>query len=248
MLLARLIVIARRSLRVTGTDRLIRRLRVAGRALGRLRPRPRSYRDVVSDYAQYESLQKGKYCSFESAMPNWEEGQRRYLDAMLVALDRKLRILDIACGDGVGLRHFKTLGFSEVVGVEFSREKAEIARRTGYRVEESDMHDLGIFSDGDFDVIYSSHTLEHAYQPRRVVRELRRLLRAGGRLFVVLPYPDPPNPANDEAHGGKYELGTDRTDGGKTVTRFFVEQGFAIKDVRFDQFREPEIWLSLERS
>ena len=52
------------------------------------------------------------------------------------------------------------------------------------------MHDLSCFTDRSFDIVYSSHTIEHAYHPRRVVKELTRVLRSDGELIVVLPYPD----------------------------------------------------------
>ncbi len=138
------------------------------------------------------------------------------------------------------------MGFSSVVGVELSREKAARARRSGFPVVLADMHDLGCFRDGAFDVIVCSHTLEHASDPGRVLMQFHRLLVAEGMLHVVLPYPDPGH-RNELAHVGKYELGTHLDDEGRTLGGFFERRGFRVASHRFDSERESEIWLRLER-
>lgn len=193
------------------------------------------------------SLQKHRYCSFESEVPKWEVGQRRYIEQSFAAAGKDRKILDIACGDGVGLRCFRSLGFADVTGVEFNPEKADRARQAGYPVLCQDMHDLACFKDGTFDYVYSSHTIEHAYFPDRMVAELVRVLRPGGKLLIVLPYPDVTE-ANDPAHGAKYELGTNLADDGRRVVSFFQRHGVTLEAKGYDDFREPEIWLTFTRS
>jgi predicted SAM-dependent methyltransferase len=204
------------------------------------------YRDIAVDYETYSEYQKEKYCSFESQVPRWVEGQVRYMVQTFAPMDRETKIVDVACGDGIGLRVLKEMGFADVCGVEFNARKAEMAKESGYKVFECDMHDLKMFKDHEFDVVYSSHTLEHAYEPLVAAKEFHRILKPGGILLVVLPYPDP-NPENDEAHGGKYEIGTDRLDDGKSVVEFFSRSGFHLLKTKFDTFREPEIWLALKK-
>lgn len=200
------------------------------------------YPEIVKDYSEYVALQKGKYCSHEVDYPHWELGQRRYLDKAFGSVPRDAKIIDIACGDGVGLRHFRELGFTDIAGVEFNAAKAKKAAEAGYYVYQHDMHDLGDIPDCSYDIVYSSHTLEHAYNPKAVIREFRRILRSPGSLFVVLPYPDRTN-RNDEAHGGKFELGTHILDNGKALVQVFVDQGFLLAKKSFDYYREDEIWL-----
>ena len=108
------------------------------------------------------------------------------------------------------------------------------------------MHDLSCFTDRSFDIVYSSHTIEHAYHPRRVVKELTRVLRSDGELIVVLPYPDT-GTENDPAHGAEYELGTNVADGGMKVVSFFARHPLRLTSKEFDDFREPEIWLRFTR-
>lgn len=207
----------------------------------------KTYQDIVPDYTTYVQFQTEKWASHELTVPKWEQGQQRYLNAVFAEVPRDLRIADIACGDGVGLRYFKLMGFSDVIGVEFNESKLERARESGYPVIAGDMHELVNFEDASVDIVYSSHTLEHAYQPAKVLAEFRRILQPNGALFIVLPYPDPGH-WNDEAHGAKYELGTHLDDEGASVIRYFENAGFKLLSGMFDNFREPEIWLIFARS
>jgi len=59
-----------------------------------------------------------------------------------------------------------------------------------------------------------------------------------------LPYPDISN-VNDEAHGGKYELGTNKEDDGSAVVSFFTKYNLKLLSKKYDSYREPEIWLTL---
>lgn len=200
----------------------------------------------VPDYAEYVRLQKEDYCSYESQNKHWSKGQKRYIKKKFSRVDRDKKILDIACGDGVGLKEFKKLGFENVTGVEFNKQKADLARETGYEVHELDMHNLTNLKSDSFDIVYSSHTLEHAYKPGKALQELHRVLKKGGLLLVVLPYPDL-SETNVKAHVAKFELGTNKTDGGKSIVDYFQAGRFHLLKKEFDKYREPEIWLTLSK-
>lgn len=44
------------------------------------------------------------------------------------------------------------------------------------------------FADGSFDGVICSQVLEHVFEPEAFVRELRRVLRPGGRLVLAVPF------------------------------------------------------------
>jgi SAM-dependent methyltransferase len=48
------------------------------------------------------------------------------------------------------------------------------------------------FDDGSFDLVTSSHVMEHVANPRQAFTELHRVLRPGGRLVFSIPVPWPP--------------------------------------------------------
>jgi len=197
-----------------------------------------------ASYASYIDLQMNRYKSHELAVPKWEEGQRRYLTKEFSSVDRGASILDISCGDGVGLRAFKSLLFENVIGFEYDKEKAVFARRSGYEVIEGDFHDLNCFESKRFDIVYSSHSLEHAFHPEKVVCEFHRVLSDKGRLFLVLPFPDE---GPIDAHVAKTLLGTDVDDEGVRVVAYIESFGFELSEKTTDNFREPEIWLKFRK-
>lgn len=217
--------------------RLLRKIRL------RLRRAPRRASDVVRSYAEYLRLQREEYLSHEADVARWAEGLRRFVAEGFREISRSARVLDCACGDGVGLEALRAQGFADVLGVELSAEKAGRARALGFEVLECDLHDLSSLATASFDVVLSSHTLEHAYDPGRALVELRRVLKPGGTLLLVLPYPDP-GARNELAHVGKYELGTHREDGGASVAAYIAGRGFEIVSLRQDAYREPELWIT----
>ena len=54
------------------------------------------------------------------------------------------------------------------------------------------------FEDGQFDVILSSHVLEHIRDDRPAIRELGRVLRPGGWSVIMVPY-DPDKPTYEDS-------------------------------------------------
>lgn len=198
-------------------------------------------KSLFSSYIDYRDSQLIDFKSHESNNEVWSAGQKRFIIEQFIGrYPQGAQILDISCGDGVGLREFWANGFTKVEGFEWDTEKVEKARQYGYRVHQGDMHDLSGFPPQSFDVVYSSHTLEHAINPKKVLQQFRHVLRADGELVLVLPFPDT---GPDRAHCGKYILGTDADDGGEKLTAFLFEAGFAAVNKKFDSFREPEIWL-----
>lgn len=214
-------------------DRLIRRYL-----------RHRHYKTPPADYPTYVRLQMGAQ-SFESDTPQWADGQRRHLRKIAHEIPRDGLVIDCASGDGCGLTELSALGFSNLLGIELDPAKAACARAEGHEVIEADMHDLSRISDGTVAAVLTSHTLEHAFDPDRVVSEFRRILRPGGYLNVVLPFPDRRDTAH--VHVAKFKLGLDDKTGDRRVARFFADRGFAIRSHQRDGYREAEIWISATR-
>jgi SAM-dependent methyltransferase len=103
----------------------------------------------------------------------------------LAALPRRRSALEIGTGTGVFLECLQRQGFSDLVGVEPSREAIQAApehRRAWIRE--------GIFEERDFaaesfDLVCCFMTLEHVRDPRAVAEAARRLLRPGGAFVAV---------------------------------------------------------------
>jgi SAM-dependent methyltransferase len=193
------------------------------------------YSDIVPSYNEYLVLQIGKWHSLESENPQWNVPQEEAIREFFTGLDPELSIADIACGDGFGLEVLNKMGFKYLIGIELNHVKASIADKKGFFVVETDVHDL---LDIRTDVVYSSHTLEHCYYPGAVLDQFYKVLAKNGLLFVIVPYPDD---GVDEAHGGKYELGTDKEDNFAKITELFSVHGFEISKITRGKRVTPEI-------
>jgi demethylmenaquinone methyltransferase/2-methoxy-6-polyprenyl-1,4-benzoquinol methylase len=125
-----------------------------------------------------------------------------------VAPQRGERILDLAAGTGTSSMAFVSSG-AHVVAADFSRGMIEEGRRRHGDVPnlefvQADATDLP-FADGEFDAVTMSFGLRNVIDPRRALRELRRVTRPGGRI-VVCEFSHPPS----RAFNGLYRFYNDR--------------------------------------
>lgn len=106
------------------------------------------------------------------------------------------RVLDLACGDGCHLSWLREL-VAEAVGVDRSPALLAEARARGPRVVLADAAALPL-ADASFDGAWCANSLSSLPDPDAALRELRRVVRPGGRVAVletdllhglVLPWP-----------------------------------------------------------
>jgi SAM-dependent methyltransferase len=103
-------------------------------------------------------------------------------------LDGARSALEVGSGLGILTREVARANpRAEVVGVEHSRaqlEKADVRGHRNLRFVQGDAHRLR-FADNRFDAVYCRWLLEHVSDPSGVVREMRRVLKPGGGIFVM---------------------------------------------------------------
>jgi ubiquinone/menaquinone biosynthesis C-methylase UbiE len=106
--------------------------------------------------------------------------------------DRK--ILEIGCGRGgfacwlagSAPRASLTAADFSPAAVAKAREHAASTRLSNIEWCVADIQSMP-WADSSFDAVISCETIEHVPDPRRAVRELSRVLRPGGRLFLTVP-------------------------------------------------------------
>lgn len=156
------------------------------------------------------------------------------------------RVLDVGCGTG-----FLLLGAArrsaQVVGVDVTPAMLAEAKR---RVDEAGLTNVTLreasaealpFADQRFDVALNRLTLHHLGNPRRVLSEIHRVLRPGGRLVLCdITAADDPEKADlhnrlerlrDPSHMQHYPAGT--------IARMVEGAGFRVAGT--------ECWETLRR-
>jgi SAM-dependent methyltransferase len=97
-------------------------------------------------------------------------------------------ILDAGCGDG---RFLVMLGeeFPEarIVGADYSPVQVEVTTAAGLDVVQANFEAELPFDDGEFAVVNLAQVIEHLYDPDRLLDEIHRVLRPGGRLVLSTP-------------------------------------------------------------
>jgi SAM-dependent methyltransferase len=98
-------------------------------------------------------------------------------------------LLDAGSGAGYGARLLAS-GVRAVTGVDLSPETVALAREAhGDLVAFQTANVLELpFADGSFDAVTCFEVIEHVPEPAVLVRELARVLRSGGLLFVSTPH------------------------------------------------------------
>lgn len=101
-------------------------------------------------------------------------------------------VCDVGCGYGAELREFERIGFRLPVCVEHSPQRCERVRnRYGYRAFTGTLEDPAVYESlralAPIGVFFSSHVLEHTFDPAETLSLLSGLQDAGDYLILALP-------------------------------------------------------------
>ncbi|MFA5339547.1 MAG: class I SAM-dependent methyltransferase [Candidatus Omnitrophota bacterium] len=141
-------------------------------------PRPKT-EIIMQSYSaaedeRYVSQEKGRQVTFKRCINIVKEYKRSG------------RLLDIGAAGGIFVKAAVDAGF-EAVGVEPARWLCDFAKnRYGVTVYPTDLGGAG-FDDSSFDVVTMWDCLEHVPDPMETLRQVRRVLKPGGVVFVAYP-------------------------------------------------------------
>lgn len=117
-------------------------------------------------------------------------GARPYSELIPYDELRDRDVLEIGCGSGVHARLLAEAG-ARLTAVDLTAEAVAMTRRRlelhglGATVLEADAEQLP-FADASFDFVWSWGVIHHSQDTERVVAEIARVLRPGGRLALMV--------------------------------------------------------------
>lgn len=130
------------------------------------------------------------------------------------------RLLDVGCGSGWLADHF-----ADYTGLDGSRDAVAAATERGRNVRLHDVAQPLPFPDASFDGVVMKDLLEHVPDPVALVREVRRVLRPGGRAFASSP----------DAQRWVWDDYTHRRPfTRKSFRLLFADQGFGVERVGYE--------------
>ncbi|MBW2149971.1 MAG: class I SAM-dependent methyltransferase [Deltaproteobacteria bacterium] len=94
------------------------------------------------------------------------------------------RLLDVGCNEGRGLQIYQKNGF-DAEGLEINENAAKVAREKGFTVHICLIEDFQ--PKVPYDVVVLSNVLEHVFNPKEVIYNIRRVLKPGGELWISCP-------------------------------------------------------------
>lgn len=120
----------------------------------------------------------------------WYTGRRKILANFLEEIcrrvtDRRPRILDVGCGTGANLLMLSEYGDAE--GVDVSEDALAFCRERGLEQVKLGAAEKLPYHDDTFDLVTALDVVEHLDDDLAGLREMRRVLRPGGRVLLFVP-------------------------------------------------------------
>jgi 2-polyprenyl-3-methyl-5-hydroxy-6-metoxy-1,4-benzoquinol methylase len=106
-------------------------------------------------------------------------------EALKIDKDIK-KVLDIGCREALTQDLCEELGL-DFLGVDISKISVDFAKSKGRNVMVGDAHELSSVVSNKHDLILSVHSLEHCYDPGKVIEECKKCLSDNGILGIRVP-------------------------------------------------------------
>lgn len=92
--------------------------------------------------------------------------------------DKNCKVICVGCRSGEEIDVFHQIGLMNIIGIDLMSNRPDVLVM--------DMHELQ-FDERSFDVIFSSHSFEHAFYPQKVSKEFIRIGKDGTIIGIEVP-------------------------------------------------------------
>jgi SAM-dependent methyltransferase len=133
---------------------------------------------VRETYKHYPDTAKGGFAPFHASR----------VDPIYWDIPDNVSVLDVGCNSGEFLKRILSGRKNVTVkGVDISEDVVKIAREKGLDVALGDGESLP-FPDASFDFVVLMEVLVHVHDPRKMLSEIKRVLKPGGVLLGSCPH------------------------------------------------------------
>jgi Methylase involved in ubiquinone/menaquinone biosynthesis len=109
-------------------------------------------------------------------------------DIVVNKINKNSKILDVGCGYGSAIKHFNSIGYKDIIGLEPSKLRSKIGKESNLNIINIPIDKLNKNEHGLFDLIYSWHAIEHIYDLYTALSNIRNVLKTDGYIFIAVPH------------------------------------------------------------
>lgn len=134
----------------------------------------------------YEFYDNNHYVCEPNVTPGYlkYDERKRRLKRVLPHINKRVRLLDIGCGNGYFLQDIRPY-VAQAEGMEVTRSHIDKLRGEGFTIHDTLLDNF--FPETPYDVIVMHATLEHVANVDKFVLDLKRILNKNGQIFIEVP-------------------------------------------------------------
>ncbi len=117
-----------------------------------------------------------------------------------------MKVLDVGCGEGSKIIHaYQDIKNLKCAGIDGSKIGIQRARKQNKNIKFL-CHDIEklSFKDNTFNITYSTYVFEHTTKPQKILNEMIRVTKKGGKVIIVCPNFGSPLYPSPVTHCGKH--------------------------------------------
>ena len=161
-------------------------------------------------------------------------GMQKIYEIIKNSSNQNLKILDIGCGNCQMLDKLKELGH-QVYGLDLSPLRVLKNRKRLKNIEFGYAEEIP-FEDNFFDIVIAQEVLEHVFDLKKALSEIKRVLKTNGKTYIQVPYK---NYVESNNHLRLFSIET---------LNFWVNKYLKVKDIQIVPYKtngeENNIFIS----
>src|SRR3972149_2049218 len=108
-------------------------------------------------------------------------------DILPEIFNKQEKILDLGCGDGVVAEFLENKLGNSMIGADISSLAIKRTKEKGIKAYLIDAEKKLPFQGKSFDSVFWGDNIEHLFDPKETLMEIRRVLKKNGRLVISCP-------------------------------------------------------------